>query len=83
MNDKRETVCRVEALGIVGDPYVKYGRLYIRCEKEGNAKISISAIAGGSEVAGVDDAVIGGTEFTREVSILSRVAGYAENGGWL
>lgn len=72
-----------KTLGIVGEPYVKYGKLYIHCDNPGNAKISISAIAGGSEIAGVDGAVIGGTEFTREVSILSRTAGYAENGGWL
>ena len=72
-----------ETLGIVGEPYVKYGKLYIHCEKEGSAKISVSAIAGGSEIAGVDGAPMGGTEFTREVSILSRVAGFSENGGWL
>jgi hypothetical protein len=72
-----------ETLGIVGDPYVKYGKLFIRCEKEGSAKISISAIAGGSEVAGAEGVGIGGTEFTREISILSRAAGVAENGGWL
>ena len=70
-------------LGIVGDPYVKYGKLYIRCDNEGSAKISISAIAGGEEVAGQGTATMGGTEFTREVSILSRTAGAAENGGWL
>ena len=72
-----------EALGIQSEPYVKYGKLYIRCEKEGSAKISISAIAGGSEVAGENSAVIGGTEFTREISILSRTAAVSENGGWL
>lgn len=71
------------ALGIVGDPYVKYGKLYIRCENEGSAKIQVSAIAGGDEVAGQGTAVMGGTEFTREVSIISREAGVAENGGWL
>lgn len=72
-----------EALGIKGEPYVKYGKLYIHCEKPGSAKISISAIAGGSEVAGENGAGMGGTEFTREISILSRVAGVSENGGWL
>lgn len=72
-----------ETLGIVGDPYIKYGKLYIRCEKEGSAKISISAIAGGSEIAGQGSASMGGTEFTREVSILSRAAGISENGAWL
>lgn len=71
------------ALGITGDPYVKYGKLYIRCENEGSAKILVSAIAGGDEVAGQGSATMGGTEFTREVSILSREAGVAENGGWL
>ena len=72
-----------KALGIVGDPYVKYGKLFIHCENEGSAKISVSAIAGGSEIAGQGSAVMGGTEFTREVSILSRTAGISENGGWL
>ena len=72
-----------EALGIVGEPYVKYGKLFIRCEKTGSAKISVSAIAGGSTVAGQGSASIGGTEFTREISILSREAALAENGGWL
>lgn len=72
-----------KTLGIVGDPYVKYGKLYIECTEVGSAKISISAIAGGSEIAGENGAAMGGTEFTREVSILSRTAGLSENGGWL
>ena len=72
-----------EALGIVGDPYVKYGKLFIRCEKEGSAKISVSAIAGGDQVAGQGTATMGGTEFTREISVLSRTAAVSENGGWL
>ena len=72
-----------QTLGIVGEPYVKYGKLYIHCANEGSAKISVSAIAGGSEIAGVDGAPMGGSEFTREVSILSRTAGFSENGGWL
>jgi len=70
-------------LGVVGEPYVKYGKLYIRCENEGSAKIAISAIAGGNEVAGTGTAAMGGTEFTREISVLSRAAGVSENGGWL
>lgn len=72
-----------EKLGIEGDPYVKFGRLYIKCTKLGSAKISITAIAGGDSVAGDGAVAIGGTEFTREVSIMSREAGFAENGGWL
>ena len=71
------------ALGIVGDPYVKYGKLFIHCDKEGSAKISVSAIAGGTQIAGQGGATMGGTEFTREISILSRTAGVSENGGWL
>lgn len=70
-------------LGVVGDPYVKYGKLFIQCDNYGSAKISVSAIAGGSEMAGHGSATIGGTEFTREISILSREAAVAENGGWL
>ena len=72
-----------EALGIEGNPYVKYGKLHIRCTKEGSARISITAIAGGSEVAGQGSATMGGSEFTREVAILSRVAAISENGAWL
>lgn len=72
-----------EALDIKGEPYVKYGKLYIHCGKEGSAKISISAIAGGDHASSPEGNDMGGTEFTREVSILSRAAGYAENGGWL
>ena len=72
-----------ETLGIVGDPYVKYGKLFIHCENHGSAKISVSAIAGGSELAGQGSATMGGTEFTREISILSRDAALADNGGWL
>jgi hypothetical protein len=42
--------------------------------------LKISAIAGGTEVGG--GAVIGGTEITKEISILSRDIA-ASNGGWL
>ena len=69
-----------EMLGIVGEPYVKNGKFHIHCSKTGSAKIRISAIAGGTEAGG--GAVMGGTEFTKEISILSReVANNA--GGWL
>ena len=72
-----------KTLGIETEPYVKYGKLFIHCKEVGSAKISISAIAGGSEIAGENGAVIGGTEFTREISILSREAAVSENGAWL
>ena len=69
-----------EELGIEGEPYITNGNLVIKCNKYGSAKIRVTAIAGGDTVA--TDAVMGGTEFTREVSILSRES-VAENGGWL
>lgn len=72
-----------KTLGIEGDPYIKYGRLYIKCTELGSAKIKVTAIAGGDSIAGNGSTAIGGTEFTREISIMSREAGFAENGGWL
>lgn len=69
-----------QTLGIEGEPYINNGRLFVKCTKYGSAKISITAIAGGDTAA--TDAVMGGTEFTREVSLLSRDS-IAENGGWL
>ena len=69
-----------ETLGIEGTPYVNNGNLVIKCTKYGSAKIKITAIAGGENVA--TGAVMGGSEFTREVSLLSRDS-IAENGGWL
>ena len=69
-----------EELGIEGEPYINNGRLFIKCTKYGSAKVRIYAIAGGEKEA--TDAVMGGTEFSREVSILARES-VAENGGWL
>ena len=69
-----------ETLGVEGEPYINNGRLFIKCTKYGSAKIRITAIAGGDNVA--TDAEMGGSEFTREVSLLSRDS-IAENGGWL
>ena len=69
-----------QTLGIEGEPYINNGRLFVKCTKYGSAKIRIYAIAGGENVA--TDAVMGGTEFSREVSLMSRDS-IAENGGWL
>lgn len=69
-----------EILGVEGEPFVKNGKLHIRCNKTGSAKIRISAIAGGTAVGG--GAVMGGTEFTKEISILSRHVA-SSKGGWL
>ena len=70
-----------ESLGLEEAPYVKNGKLNIRCTKDGSAKIRIRAIAGGPVLG--TDGVMGGTEFSKEISILSREAGMAKNGGWL
>lgn len=70
----------VSALGIKGTPTVSGGCLKIRCDKRGAAKVRVKAIAGGSIVGGPSGT--GGTEISREVSIVSRgVAG--ANNGWL
>ena len=70
-----------EALGLEESPFVKNGKLNIRCTKNGSAKIVIRAIAGG-DVLGTEG-VMGGTEFKKEISVLSRESGMAKNGGWL
>ena len=70
-----------ETLGLEEAPFVKNGKLNIRCTKNGSAKIVIRAIAGG-DVLGTEG-VMGGTEFKKEISVLSRESGMAKNGGWL
>ena len=70
-----------EALGLEEAPFVKNGKLNIRCTKNGSAKIVVRAIAGG-DVLGTEG-VMGGTEFKKEISVLSRESGMAKNGGWL
>lgn len=67
------------ALGISGDPKMNKGLLEIKCTKNGSAKITISAIAGGGQLGGGNN--IGGTEMSREISIISRGV-YSTNGGW-
>ena len=68
-----------EALGIKGDPKIEKGMLVIKCDKCGSAKIKVSAIAGGGQLGGGNN--IGGTEITREISIISRGVS-STNGGW-
>lgn len=70
-----------EALGVVGNPEVKNGRLNIECSKVGSAKLTIKAIAGGDALGTTGN--MGGSEFTKEVSVLSREVAVAKNGGWL
>ena len=70
-----------EALGVVGTPEIKNGKLNIECTKVGSAKVVVKAIAGGDALA--IDGNMGGSEFTKEISILSREVAVAKNGGWL
>lgn len=69
-----------QSLGIEGDPYIQYGRLFIHPTKIGSGKVVIHAVGGGDEVG--SDAAIGGMAISQEVSIVSRNF-KAENGGWL
>ena len=66
-------------LGIKGDPKMDKGLLVIKCENCGSAKVTIKAIAGGGQLGGGNN--IGGTEISREISIISRGVS-STNGGW-
>ena len=68
-----------KTLGLASNPKIADGMLDIVCMKNGSAKIRISAIAGGVQLGGGNN--IGGTEITREISIISRGV-YSTNGGW-
>lgn len=74
--DDREKI----SLGISETPKVKAGVLTIKCLKNGSGKITVKAIAGGGQIGGPTGT--GGTEFSREVSIISRGV-YSSNNGWL
>ena len=68
------------ALGLQGTPVVENGVLKLTCTKVGSGKITVRAIAGGDNLGGGD--TIGGMEFSREISIVSRPF-TTKNGGWL
>lgn len=68
-----------KTLGLASNPKVTDGVLEIVCMKTGSAKIKVSAIAGGVQLGGGNN--IGGTEITREISIISRGV-HSTNGGW-
>ena len=69
-----------EALGLVADPEIKYGKLSLNPTKVGSGKVTVTAIAGGENVGGLEQ--IGGMEITRTISIMSRGV-VSDNGGWL
>ena len=69
-----------DAIGLMTDPVIKGGQLLIQPTYYGSAKLTITAIAGGSQVGG--GANIGGMEITKEVSVIARGISNG-NGGWL
>jgi hypothetical protein len=68
------------SLGLENAPVVENGMLKFICTKAGSGKITVRAIAGGDKLGGGDS--IGGMEFSREISIVSRPF-TTKNGGWL
>lgn len=70
-----------EKLGLVQDPYIQYGRLYIHPTKIGSAKVRIKAVGGGSIVGGGDNPP-GGMEVSQDVSVVVR-SFKSDNGGWM
>lgn len=68
------------SLGLEADPVVENGVLKLTCNKVGSGKITVRAIAGGDKLGGGDS--IGGMEYSREISIVSRPF-TTKNGGWL
>ena len=70
----------MEALGLTDEPEIKYGKLSLNPTKVGSGKITVTAIAGGENVGGLEQ--IGGMEITRTISIMSRGV-VSDNGGWL
>lgn len=69
-----------EALGLTEDPEMRYGKLSINPTKVGSGKVTVTAIAGGENLGGLEQ--IGGMEITRTISIMSRGV-VSDNGGWL
>ena len=69
-----------EALGLKADPEMKYGKLSLNPTKVGSGKVTVTAIAGGENLGGLEQ--IGGMEITRTISIMSRGV-VSDNGGWL
>lgn len=68
------------ALGLMEEPRLEHGRLYINATKIGSAKITIHAIGGGSTLG--SETTIGGMPISREISIITR-GHSASGGGWL
>lgn len=68
-----------ESLGLIGEPYVEGGLLYVYPSKTGSGRIVLKTYAGGP-VPGDDS--INGIEVVQEVGVVARPF-KSENGGWL
>lgn len=69
-----------DAIGLMTEPVIKGGQLLIQPTIYGSAKMTIRAIAGGSQTGG--GANMGGMEISKEVSVITRGISNG-NGGWL
>lgn len=68
------------SLGMIEEPELKNGCLYLVCTRPGSIKLTVNAIAGGS-VAG-SGSVMGGIPVSKEISVIARGV-RSDNGGWL
>lgn len=68
------------AVGISGDVKTEGGKLTVLCSKVGCARITVKAIAGGNKLG--TDSEMGGKEFSRTISIVSR-QNVGQSNGWL
>lgn len=69
-----------DAIGLMLEPRIKGGMLLIQPTQYGSAKMTVRAIAGGSQVGGGTH--MGGMEISREISVIVRDISNG-NGGWL
>ncbi len=67
-------------LGLEKDLEIKSGKLVVKCTKPGMARVMITAIAGGSNLATPD--YMGGMLVEKEIVIIARSV-QTSNGGWL
>lgn len=68
------------AIGLQTEPYIMYGKLYIRPTRTGAAKLTVTALVGGDSENSSDTP--SGQVVTREISVISRSV-VSGNGGWL
>ena len=69
-----------DAIGLQTEPYIMYGRLFIRPTRPGAAKLTVTALVGGDSENSSDTP--NAEPVTREISVISRAV-VSGNGGWL